>query len=170
MKFYNENKTQELNENEIDFERGYLKDDKLFVTYHEAIEGKTAEQIAQELIAQGVVCNLRFDGNWYRRIAVYDNGGSDEEQIFPRQAKEAYDEYEDIQVYVPYTEQELKERLDKKQHEELKAELIKVMEDIEQEQLGIMRSDYSTKKARAAEIINELRVLESKEPRTIKTE
>lgn len=53
---------------------------------------------------------------------------------------------------------------------ELKAELEKVMEDIQQEQLGFVRNDYAEKKVRAAEIINELRVLEGKEPRKIKTE
>ena len=48
---------------------------------------------------------------------------------------------------------------------ELKAELAKIKEDIEQESFGIVRDDFAEKKARAAEIINELRVLEGKEPR-----
>ncbi|MCH5315501.1 MAG: hypothetical protein J1E81_06275 [Eubacterium sp.] len=51
---------------------------------------------------------------------------------------------------------------------ELKAELAKIKEDIEQEAFGIVRDDYTEKKVRAAEIINELRVLEGKEPRVIK--
>lgn len=50
---------------------------------------------------------------------------------------------------------------------QLKAELAKVKEDIEQETFGIVRDDYALKKARAAEIINELRVLEGKEPREV---
>lgn len=50
-------------------------------------------------------------------------------------------------------------------HSELKTELEKVLEDVEQEALGIVRDDYAEKKARAAEIINELRALEGKEPR-----
>lgn len=49
----------------------------------------------------------------------------------------------------------------------LKAELAKIKEDIEQEQFGLLREDYAEKKARAAEIINELRVLEGKEPREV---
>ena len=49
----------------------------------------------------------------------------------------------------------------------LKAELVKVMEDIQQEQLGIVRDDYAEKRVRAAELINELRVLEGKEPRAV---
>lgn len=49
----------------------------------------------------------------------------------------------------------------------LKSELAKIKEDIEQETFGLVRDDYAEKKARAAEIINELRVLEGKEPREV---
>lgn len=51
---------------------------------------------------------------------------------------------------------------------ELKTELAKIKEDIEQEVFGLVRYDYAEKKARAAEIVNELRILEGKEPREIK--
>ena len=71
-------------------------------------------------------------------------------------------------MYVPYTAEELKKQTNEKRYYELKEELVKVMEDIGQEQLGLVRSDYAEKKARAAEIINELRVLEGKEPREVK--
>lgn len=50
---------------------------------------------------------------------------------------------------------------------ELKTELETIKEDIEQEIFGLVRDDYAEKKARAAEIINELRVLEGKEPREV---
>ncbi len=50
----------------------------------------------------------------------------------------------------------------------LKSELAKIKEDIEQEAFGLVRDDYTEKKARAAAIINELRVLEGKEPRVVK--
>ena len=79
-----------------------------------------------------------------------------------------YDEYEDIQVFVLYTEEELKERADKKRYGELKAELYKIKEDIEQETFGLIRDDFVEKKARAAQIVNELRVLEGKKPREVK--
>ncbi len=52
---------------------------------------------------------------------------------------------------------------------ELKSELEKIKEDIEQEIFGLVRDDYDKKKARAAEIVNELRVLEGKDPREIRT-
>ncbi len=50
----------------------------------------------------------------------------------------------------------------------LKSELEKVKEDIEQETFGLVRGDYAEKKARAAEIVNELRVLEGKDLRGVK--
>lgn len=52
----------------------------------------------------------------------------------------------------------------------LKTELAKIKEDIEQETFGLVRDDYIEKKACAAAIINELRVLEGKEPREIKND
>lgn len=52
----------------------------------------------------------------------------------------------------------------------LKAELEKIKEDIEQQTFGLVRDDYAVKKRRAAEIVNELRVLEGKEPRELKEE
>lgn len=61
------------------------------------------------------------------------------------------------------TESELKEM----RIRDLKAELLGIKEDIEQESFGIVRDDYVEKKARAAEIINELRILEGKEPRAV---
>lgn len=46
---------------------------------------------------------------------------------------------------------------------ELKAEIIKVKEDVEQVELfGMERSDYTQKKARCVEIIQRLRVLEAR--------
>lgn len=51
----------------------------------------------------------------------------------------------------------------------LKSELAKIKEDIEQERFGLVRDDYAEKKARAAEIINELRVLEGKQPREVQS-
>lgn len=167
MKIYNETKTQELNETEIDREKGYLKADKLATTHHEATAAVTVEMQIAELQAQGV--NIEeHEGKFYRVTAVYPSGGKDVAEIVEIPAVEAYNDYEDIQVYIPYTEAELKDRADRKRYAELKAELAKVKEDIEQVEYGLVRDDYEEKKARAAEIINELRVLEGKEPREIR--
>ena len=69
-------------------------------------------------------------------------------------------------VVVPRTVQTEKEP-SKQLYYELKAELAQIKEDIEQETFGLVRDDFAEKKERAAEIINELRVLEGKEPREI---
>lgn len=110
MKIFNQDKTIELDVNMIDYEKGYLKSDKIFIAHYDAIKAKTAESIAKELKAQGHICNLRADGNWYVQTKVYANGGIEENEIFPIEAKAAYDEYEDIQIYVPYTDEELEEQ------------------------------------------------------------
>lgn len=89
MRVFNEDKTQELKE--YDLTKGYLKDDKLFVKHHEA-----AEEIQEQ---------------WhYEVIAEYENGGKDVEKIIdvPYQVpQEAHDEYEDIYIFIPYTQDEL---------------------------------------------------------------
>ncbi len=91
MRVFNEDKTQELKE--YDLNKGHLELDKLFVKHHEAVE-----EIKEQ---------------WhYETIAEYPNGGKDVEKIIdvPYQApKEEYDEYEDIYVYIPYTSEELEE-------------------------------------------------------------
>lgn len=104
MRIFNENKTIELKQNEVDLTKGYLKDDKLFVVHHEA-----QEEIAQQ--------------SHYETIATYPNGGKDVKEVIDvpySPAKEAWDEYEDIKVYVEYTQSELEELKQKKY--ELKVE------------------------------------------------
>ena len=66
MRIYNEERTQELNYENIDLSLGYLVLDKLFIAHHSAVAGKNAEEMAKELTEQGEICNLRKDGKWYR--------------------------------------------------------------------------------------------------------
>ena len=91
MRVFNEDKTQELKE--YDLNKGHLKLDKLFIRHHEAVE-----EIKEQ---------------WhYETIAEYPNGGRDVSKVIdvPYQApQEKYDEYEDIYVYIPYTYEELEE-------------------------------------------------------------
>lgn len=119
MKIYNEEKTQELIN--PDLERGFLYDDKRLVKHHDAIPEKvikTVEEQVAEYRAQGKEVTTGDDGNggisYYLTIAFFpktgDMGadGREVEQIVPivEPAKEAWDEYEDIQVYHPYTDEE----------------------------------------------------------------
>ena len=74
-----------------DLERGYLKEDKLFIRRHPEVYG--TEEVGH-----------------YETVKEFPNGGKEVEWVVdvpcvPYQA--AYDEYEDIQVYVPYNDKEL---------------------------------------------------------------
>lgn len=139
MKIYNQSKTKIL-ENP-DLEKGYLKQDKIETTYHEATK-EIQEQSHLKIVKE------------------YPNGGKDVEKVIDvayQPAKEAYYDYEDIQVYIPYTEKELA----RIEIGKLKQELAKWKEDVEQVELfGMMRTDYEQKKSRCAEIIIQLRELE----------
>lgn len=109
---FNEDKTQELTE--YDLTLGKLVKDKLFVKHHEAVPEVVAQTVEEKVAAyqangQSVE---QHNGTYYLVVAQYPNGGKDIEEIFPTEAvpaKEAYDEYEDIYVYIPYTEEELLE-------------------------------------------------------------
>lgn len=94
MRIFNETKSYEISERTIDFAKGYLVPDRIFIAHHEA-------QIEQE------------ETGHYEVIEEYPNGGKDVKWVVdaPYVApKKEYDEYEDILVYVPYTEKQLTEQ------------------------------------------------------------
>ena len=70
---------------------GYLTEDKILIAHHEAVEA--------------------VEEQWhYETVAEYPNGGKDVAKVIDTpgaEAKDAWDEYETIQRYVPYTEEEL---------------------------------------------------------------
>ena len=74
-----------------DYELGYLKPDRLFISHHEAKDA------------------IEEQGHW-EVLAEYPNGGKDVDWVIDvpgEPAKEAWDEYEDIQRFIKYTESEL---------------------------------------------------------------
>ena len=107
---FNEDKTQELTE--YDLTLGKLVKDKLFVAHHEAVPEVVAQTVEEKVAAyqangQSVE---QHNGIYYLVVAQYPNGGKDIQEVTPTEAspaKDAYDEYADIYVYTPYTEQEL---------------------------------------------------------------
>lgn len=104
MRIFDETKTFELSPETLDYTKGYLKPDKKFVIHHEAVE-------AQEAV-------------YMDRVEHLINGSTQvwKDLVTPAvEAKEAYDEYEDVQVYVLYTEEELKEQLRTRRTNILKA-------------------------------------------------
>ena len=90
MRILNQNDI-ELTEEEVNLELGYLKPESIISIHHEAIE------------------EVKEVGH-YEVIAEYPNGGKDVIWVIDvpgTEAKEAWDEYEDIQRYVLYTEEQL---------------------------------------------------------------
>lgn len=98
----------EILETDVDYEKGYLKQDSLFVCHHEAVEA-----VAEE-------------GHW-ETIREYPNGGKDVDWIIDVEAVEAadaWDEYEDVLRYTLYTSEELAEREAAKKEEKERQERI----------------------------------------------
>ena len=102
MRILDENNI-ELAEEQINLELGYLRPESIISIHHKAVE------------------EVKEVGH-YEVIAEYPNGGKDVTWVIDIpgiEAKEAWDEYEDIQRYVLYTEEELAARdAEKKAKEE----------------------------------------------------
>lgn len=101
MKIYNQTKSQILKD--PDMSLGRLEKDVL-ITHHDAVEG------------------VEEQGHWVT-LVEYPNGGKDVDWVVDVpgvEAKEAYDETEEILVYIPYTEAELQKVNAQKRIRELK--------------------------------------------------
>ena len=102
MRILDENNV-ERNESELDLNLGFLQPESIVSIHHDATEA--VEEVGH-----------------YEVIAEYPNGGKDVAWIIDvpgTEAKEAWDEYEDIQRYALYTEEELAARdAEKKAKEE----------------------------------------------------
>ena len=140
MKVYNELKTEVL---EIyDLEKGYLKADTLFVKTHDAIAAVasvSAEENAKKLRDSGITVK-EYGGKFYEVLTTFENGGEEVKEILPTEGieeKPAWDEYEDIQVYIPYTEEELNAKRIK-DYEKFVEDLIRVKYSVSNE-LAILR-------------------------------
>lgn len=94
MKILDETKTKELNLEKLDFQKGYLKADKLLIQHHNEVKGQAEK-------------------GHYEIVKMFPNGGGESKWVVDipfAQSVEAWDEYEDIQVYIEYTEKELAEK------------------------------------------------------------
>ncbi len=91
MRIFDSTKTYELSVEQIDYNLGYLKQDRKFVQHHNAVQ--------------------YIEAVYIDRVEKLPNGSTQvwKDLITPAvEAKEDYDEYEDIQVYILYTEEERK--------------------------------------------------------------
>lgn len=85
-----------------DSEKGYLTEEKLVIAHHDAVEAKAGRSHIEV-------------------VREYENGGKDVVTVWdeePTEAKEAYDETEEIQRYHAYTEDELAEMAKAKEESE----------------------------------------------------
>ena len=101
MRVFNKDKTEVLES--YDLEKGYLTDD-VFVTHVPA--SHAVEEVGH-----------------YKTLKVYDNGGIDVEYVVDTPARPEvveHDETEEIKVYIPYTDAELRKIAAEARIEELK--------------------------------------------------
>ena len=150
MRIFNENKTIELKENEIDFTKGYLKNDKLFIKHHDKQD-------------------FQKEQFHYIIVAEYPNGGKEVKKVIDIPAQEAhdpYDEYEDILVFCLYNDEYYKNQL----LEEKKSRLSELSKDIIQSEAGIIVTNITSKKLEFCNLLNEVRSLEGKQPKEINFE
>jgi len=109
-----------------DLEKGYLENDRLLIMRHEAI--KAVEEVGH-----------------YETIAEYPNGGKEVAWIVDVpgvEGREAWDEYEEILRYIPYTETELKLREIEKRRRPLS--LYEVLEMLLSQQINNLEVDNNT--------------------------
>ena len=100
MEVYNKEKTQIISD--YDLSKGRLERDERTI-YHEAVK-EVVEQFHYEVVKE------------------YENGGKDVEKVVDVKGvpgRDAYEETEDIYVFIPYTDEELKKKEDEILYSEL---------------------------------------------------
>lgn len=143
MRVFDQEKSQELFY--YDLEKGYLIEDRLLVKKHPEIPAT--------------------EGVGHYKNTYFPNGGVEREWVWdiePQNAVESWDEYEEVQVYVPYTAEQLKE----KRIVAIKERLSQLSEDFVQSWAGAYIEDIEERKKEFAELHNQLRLLLGKTPRT----
>ncbi len=145
MKIYNEEDV-EIKESDVDTTKGYLKSDKKFIVHHEEqpevkeqkhyeVKRFVFEDGSQMLIEDNTDAHVKVIDDQAGVFEYVDQGegnvyhGAEIKSVIDQEHvehKDAYDEYEDIQRYVLYTEEELQAR---KEAEEKQAKQTAFLED-----------------------------------------
>lgn len=140
MKVYNREKTKILTD--YDLTLGKLVGDKIVIVHHDAVAYQPAisiEEKVEEIKARGGIVEESC-GLWAEITDVFENGARTAELIEETpavEAKDAYDEYENILVYIPYTEEELEQEKIRR-YEELVETLIRERYSLSEE-LALLR-------------------------------
>lgn len=133
---------KELTEKDLDYEKGYVTSDRLFITHHDEIPEASEEfhyEVGVFYFEDGTTLDVSEVGNADPHVKIIDQDqgvfdyidmgegktlrGIDVRYIVDKEQtehKDAYDEYEDIQRYILYTEAELAERKRVKAEQEKK--------------------------------------------------
>lgn len=123
---------KELTEKDLDYEKGYVISDRLFVAHHDEIPEASEEfhyEVGVFYFEDGTTLDVSEVGNADPHVKIIDQDqgvfdyidmgegktlrGIDVRYIVDKEQtehKDAYDEYEDIQRYILYTEAELADR------------------------------------------------------------
>lgn len=131
-------KDQEIQESDVDTDKGYLKADKVFKVHHDEqveIPEQKHYELTRFVFTDGT--DMTIESNEDPHVKVIDDQtgqfeyvdqgegktyfGADVKQVTDQEhveQKDAYDEYEDIQRYVLYTEKELQDRKDAQEKQE----------------------------------------------------
>lgn len=142
MEVYNQNKTEILTE--YDLTKGYLTTDYI-------------DEIIPEVQAVA-------EQGHYVTIAEYPNGGKDVEWVVDVAGAEYQPERIEkvpITVYVPFTEEQLKQQ----QINTKINRLTELTKDLAQVQAGLIITDIEERKQEFRTLLNEVRVLQGKQPR-----
>lgn len=145
MEVYNQNKTEILTE--YDLTKGYLTTDYI-------------DEIIPEVQA------VQEQGH-YVTIAEYPNGGKDVEWVVDVAGAEYQPERIEkvpITVYVPFTEEQLKQQ----QINTKINRLTELTKDLAQVQAGLIITDIEERKEEFRTLLNEVRVLQGKQAREAK--
>lgn len=133
------------------------------LTNYDLTKGRLVSDYLEEVIPEVQEVKEKFH---YEVIKEYPNGGKDVKKVIDVKGveyKPARTEQKPITVYVPYTEDELRQiQINKKINR-----LTELTKDLAQVQAGLVISDIEERKAEFRTLLNEVRVLQGKEPRKI---
>lgn len=144
MKVYNQDKTEILEE--YDLTKGELVKDKI-ITHHEEVIGQEEE-------------------GHYEPIAEYPNGGKDVEWVVDVpyiEHQDAYDEEEEINIYIPFSEEKLERIANEQEMARLKMEIASTdYEAIKYAEGWFTEEEYAPIKQHREELREKIRQLEEK--------
>ena len=148
MKIYNKEKTRIIDNPNL--EKGYLRQDKIIIRTIPA-QDEVQQKVHYEEVRVAYNPDGTIKGREFKEVI---------DVPYQPSKPETY-EYEDIQIYIPYTQKELNEQRKVK----ISFRLNQLSQDFIQSLAGAEIENLEERRLEFQELHNELRVLEGKEPR-----